>query len=933
MEATNPMFATASQRAALEHRIAGYAASSIGQLSAVVDPSRETAVHTARAAALNDGPLTPACGDGTLAKASSAQTTAANSRSEPTENGTTDSDSGCGGHQSHAGGDDAVQKASPSTLAGSLFAARVVGRLLRVKARQAHERLGHTWLAKRLGLCLLVISVLHVAVAIVVGIRGMGGLLCLKMTAGLSKSAFLLHTGLTLPSQARFLLCSHYVVLVIDGVVRGVFSIIWEEYSWAVYHLVGWCLCFYPLGGWGLQRFIGAVQALDQTTRDKGANSAIIAFTGCSLPILYFALNGLLCVGFSSDPGQYCDTRVSVNYTAIVALVANAMVFFLLTLQPVALEQITALDLSRPQFIGFCFLCILLLVALALHSQNETFAPEPPAIGIVAQVSDICLLLFLVSFAVSIFRMSNEKSKKKSVDRGTGGISDSALDGPRVDGDEGKRSYESATDDPPVQGVEKSKGVTDKSAPIRTTKYGAMLLHRTMMVSFTTLYVASEACSVGRAVRFSFIPLSFAAASFHVWVTMEKNAVGWSETCHYLAHVSGSLMYGLRVLRDDGLRYGVITLSLVVTFYPAVFAVLVRFRNSVHAHGGYKAAAECTAVSFTLFWGAVPTMLYLGADSIGSLDLAPRVSPCRRHNDHVFSRAPSGCALRQDETESCTNRVDANTIGAWHIGMASALWIILTNSEGGAGFNLLAAMRLELSWVEVVAASFATIASMLALFSFATRESDKQAVPSIYVATAFNVCWFIAALTLGLNTEKAHESRQRRNRHRRRSDMPATTVVLPHSWSGVFISLSFFSYTLPQAWRFAFRFEGFRGTIIAFSNLCFVAHLLMLVTQKRSAARRIGAAHLFVQLAGIVCEKLAVSRNAGVEFAMGDCIVQAGAACFEYCLWTRLIQPMLASGNPKLHDELPLSTFRWLFQKGGLMMRCVSLSWTIRING
>ena len=133
------MFATASQRAALEHRIAGYAASSTGQLSAVVDPSRETAVHTARTAALNDGPLTPAYGDGTLAKTSSAQTTAANSRSEPTENGTTDSDSGCGGHQSHAGGDDAVREASPSTLVGSLFAARVVGRLLRVKAR-GHAR-------------------------------------------------------------------------------------------------------------------------------------------------------------------------------------------------------------------------------------------------------------------------------------------------------------------------------------------------------------------------------------------------------------------------------------------------------------------------------------------------------------------------------------------------------------------------------------------------------------------------------------------------------------------------------------------------------------------------------------------------------------------------------------------------------------------------
>ena len=41
---------------------------------------------------------------------------------------------------------------------------------------------------------------------------------------------------------------------------------------------------------------------------------------------------------------------------------------------------------------------------------------------------------------------------------------------------------------------------------------------------------------------------------------------------------------------------------------------------------------------------------------------------------------------------------------------------------------------------------------------------------------------------------------------------------------------------------------------------------------------------------------------------------------FEFWFWTRVLRPMMAVRNPRLHDELPVTIFRWLFQKGGLTM-------------
>ena len=49
-------------------------------------------------------------------------------------------------------------------------------------------------------------------------------------------------------------------------------------------------------------------------------------------------------------------------------------------------------------------------------------------------------------------------------------------------------------------------------------------------------------------------------------------------------------------------------------------------------------------------------------------------------------------------------------------------------------------------------------------------------------------------------------------------------------------------------------------------------------------------------------------------------LIAMGGATWELWIWTRVIKPMLATRNPTLLAELPLTVFRWLFQRGGLTM-------------
>ena len=273
----------------------------------------------------------------------------------------------------------------------------------------------------------------------------------------------------------------------------------------------------------------------------------------------------------------------------------------------------------------------------------------------------------------------------------------------------------------------------------------------------------------------------------------------------------------------------------------------------------------------------------------------------------------------------------SNYIGVLHVFALSTAGMILTNSDGGAdSFDVRAAVRMELSRAEVVATAFAAVASIITLFVFSTRESeydqDEQRKVSIILWNIFLVCWLVAGVTLAVNAATAHESRIRRtrfaDRYRDRSgDVSATTiVVLSESWSCIMMFLSFASYTAPQLARLAFpQFDFLRGSIAPFSNLCFLAHIMMLATCEQSSARMISVAHLSLHLCGAASDFLTDCRthDINVGFVLRHVIGMSGVV-FELALWLCVLKPMLQARNPELHDELPATVFRWLLKKGGL---------------
>ena len=273
-----------------------------------------------------------------------------------------------------------------------------------------------------------------------------------------------------------------------------------------------------------------------------------------------------------------------------------------------------------------------------------------------------------------------------------------------------------------------------------------------------------------------------------------------------------------------------------------------------------------------------------------------------------------------------------------HVLCLSGTRIILTNSEGGAGFDIIAAVRLELSYSEVLIGILVSVASLVALFVFSTRESEKQFETTITILqTVFRTCWSVAFLTLAFNSKRARETRIRRREStqplpngtmpgRNRDDSgtqpgsaAATIITLPHTWSCVMISLSLLTYTAPQIVRFAFRFEKYRGALGSFSNLCFVAHLMMICNNQHSS--QLSVAHLTVHIVGNACTFGSDSRNIGFSLGLAlSYFILMGSAVLEFWLWNRVIRPMLASRNSKLLAKLPVTVFRWLFQRGGLTM-------------
>ena len=437
----------------------------------------------------------------------------------------------------------------------------------RVRARIRH---GHHVLARRFGIGLVVISALHVAMLVFVSMRGSGGRLSTTITLAASVSTFIFHVGITLPYDDARLLWVHYGTFAGETIIRGIVGIARGDYSQGVYYLFGWCVILYPLGARGLQRFLRVVRQFDAKTRHHISQSALFAFAAGVPPVLYFCMNGVLCLSFSDDPGQTCGTRVFVNCVTIFALVGNAMMVVMLTIQPISLKQVTHMSIPPLQLAALGLLGLLLMLALVLYSQNEHFGPTTPTVIHMSNASAPCLMLSLIAHCVSIAR-------------------------------EGRRNE-----------------ATVVVAPVGASRHGTMIPYRIVMVAFTIQYIAVVGRSCDGLLNVPINTLSTAAACFHVLFTMEDASVSWPVTLHYIGHASHALIQGGRALRDRDLA-GVAQMSFYLFIvYPGTFAAMVQVRASIRAHGD-EAAAKFVGKCFYAFWvGIVPPMLYLGADSLGA---------------------------------------------------------------------------------------------------------------------------------------------------------------------------------------------------------------------------------------------------------------------------------------------------------------------------
>ena len=446
-------------------------------------------------------------------------------------------------------------------------------------------------------------------------------------------------------------------------------------------------------------------------------------------------------------------------------------------------------------------------------------------------------------------------------------------------------------------------------------RYGMMIPYRCVMVGFSLLYLAAVVIPLAAQLRPALQPLSFLSATVHIWLMMEQSV--WSSLVHFLIHTSAVLIRGVLEYEDGGFR------ALIgVSFYPIILWALMRFRRLVRDSEDPNSAADCVASVFRAYFTAVlPAVLYFGSDSLG-------------------------CALRKPrqldwQEQNCAPRILGNYIGAIHAIAVVGLWIMMTNKQGGAGFDDLAAIRLELSRTELVVGFCVSCASLIALYLFATREAEGQDMDRHTVTkNVFLACWAIAFSSLALTMNRVHDKREKKRRDSMSGEegahahKPHTTsrqpglemptcgevVVIPRTWSYLLMFISFVSYAVPQLFRVALQIDQLRGVTAAFANLIFMCHALMLSTTDNALARRTLVAHLGLILVGTAGAVIGDGRSTGFGLSLFlSYVITSVGYSLELVIWLCLIQPAMKR-NESLNNALPITTFRLLFRDGCITM-------------
>ena len=552
------------------------------------------------------------------------------------------------------------------TTHGGTCVVRFVARV-RARVRRGHERT-----AKKIGVLLCVCSLGNLGVSIVVAVTNeQRGALLQDLSANVSLVALLMHAGLILGHMQSPIFWIHYWMYACDSLVFGTMYAMRRDIASTTYQ-AAWAFVFMPLGACATQQFLEFVRRLPASAKDRVAKAGVSAFTGALGMVAYICLSGLSCLWYVDNSRDYCSTRVYVCGTEMLFLGTSAILAIFLSVQPVSLKQATFLHVSPSQMVGFCSYACLLLLSLAMYSQNERFAPRTPLMVLIARASSVCVLTLVVAFTYSIVK-SDEPSTAAAGQAPSSGGNDVAV----------------------------TKNTGDDTDATSESVWGTLVPYRCVLVFVTLLYIATIVFLPPR-VSESLAPLSLIAAVFHLFLSIEYGAR--SAGIHYIIHscVSPPVIVGRFYSRDGVSIAGKEGLKMICMVWG--MKVLFVVRRSMKTHGR-DACAACAIRFFCALSFLVPGALYLTSDTLGCLLQKPFDEEA-----HEFD---------------CGYRADANYCGAIHVGGVTLFGLLLSDSTFGLRLDLYAIMNLrDITVPERTCAFFLGCATTIVLILYASREAQ-----------------------------------------------------------------------------------------------------------------------------------------------------------------------------------------------------------------
>lgn len=326
-------------------------------------------------------------------------------------------------------------------------------------------------------------------------------------------------------------------------------------------------------------------------------------------------------------------------------------------------------------------------------------------------------------------------------------------------------------------------------------------------------------------------------------------------------------------------------ISCVVLRYPLAGRAMLGVRR--HALMA-SSAPELVSRSFHVFWlVVVPTALYFGVDSVG-------------------------CLLTYSD-EVCSARLNANWAASIQFAVAGIFSVFLSSKTFGVGLTIESVRRMEVCWPERLAIVCGTIASIIALFKFASRETLKSTNSAdAWSAFAFALCWALAASAIAVRLtyiQNVHKTTC--------GEVPVRIQKLPRLWHYITIGITLLFFIVPALLAELAGEEALEGASAGISFMVLVAHYLMMSTDGRHLSAAFQAFHCLLHLGGELLVMTSSRRVfASWQASTFHCFVEVAFYVSLIGLGTRA-RPELRQWDA---DETSANAFRWLFVKGGLLM-------------